>query len=335
MEQARLEVVECNLCGGQEATSVLIGCDLSCYSPGEFRLVKCEQCGLVFLSPRPTLAEMERYYPETYGPHQEKGDALDDGDAAPWRQALRRLAFGKGWLACLPKSPVGKRLLEIGCADGTQLHRLRSAGWMVAGVDTAKGPVARARARYNLDVFCGELHEAKFPDAYFDVIIGGMVLEHLHDPLGCMREARRILKPDGLLLVATPNIDSLEFFVFRNWWHGLELPRHLYHFTPKTVRRLLECAGFSIARLRWPRNPNNIIYSMRYILESTHHRRWVSRILKVWRIENRAIRYLLSPLAAMLSCFRTGGRIVIVARPCAYKRYRDRCNENYVSHNGQ
>jgi SAM-dependent methyltransferase len=270
----------------------------------------------MYLSPRPLPVEMERYYPAEYGPHRYHDGGSAGSDTSAFRRLLRRLAFGPDWLKWLPQPQAGARLLELGCADGSLLKKLRSAGWTVAGVETARGPVARARERHGLEVFHGELRDAKFPDAHFDVVIGGMVLEHLHDPLGCVREIRRILKPDGLLVLAVPNIGSIEFRVFRGWWHGLELPRHLYHFTPKTIRRLLGAGGFSTAGLWWPRNPNNIIYSVRYMLEAIHDRPGVNRILSVWRIDNGALRYLLSPVAATLSWFHTSGRMVIVARPC-------------------
>lgn len=151
-----------------------------------------------------------------------------------------------------PALRAGGRVLDIGCAGGGYLLALRQLGWDVHGVEMTPALARYAREQFGLDVRTGaaEVALAEFPDGYFDVITMWHVLEHLANPSGVLAEVCRLLKPGGRLMLEVPNFHSLSRLILRTYWFPLELPRHLYHFTPQTVAAMLTKAGFHAIRLR-------------------------------------------------------------------------------------
>ena len=97
-----------------------------------------------------------------------------------------------------------------------------------------------------IDVFIGKLDEADFPHRYFDTITFWHTLEHLPDPSAALVETNRILKPKGQLLISVPNFQSWQARIMKSDWYHLDIPRHLYHFTPKTITQLLQKTGFRV-----------------------------------------------------------------------------------------
>lgn len=276
-----MEYVDCNLCGSNRNKMVFSQKDLSfpAASP-EYTVVRCLNCGLMYLNPRPDPEEMAAHYPsEYYGipPGRPKM-----GIEHMWKSFSKRLKrwimedyYGyprkaspvfwthlRKWLLLpevihlilkqkdiLPYVGEGK-LLDVGCGAGVNLVRLQEYGWKVYGVDLSAVAVERARERVGDCVFQGDLHSVKFEDKYFDVIIFSHSLEHMHNPRSALTEARRILKDGGRLIVCLPNAASWEVGVFSKWWCQWDLPRHLYHFNRCTLQTILEKTGFGIVRIR-------------------------------------------------------------------------------------
>jgi len=144
------------------------------------------------------------------------------------------------------------RLLDIGCGNGYFLVQMRDLGWDVVGVEPDPKAVKVARDHFGLRVFQGTLEEAKFPDDSFDVITMNHVIEHVPDPIGLLSECRRILKPNGKLVVVTPNIKSLGRYLFGKSWVHWDPPRHLFLFSSKSLRTCAEKAGLKVQRLWTP-----------------------------------------------------------------------------------
>lgn len=141
------------------------------------------------------------------------------------------------------------RLLDVGCGDGSFLHRMQQKGWQVAGVDFDPQAVAAARRRYGLELVVGDLQSAQFGRESFDAVTLNHVIEHLFDPRETLQEVRRVLRPGGLLVVVTPNPESLGHRRHGAHWFGLDPPRHLHLFPPATLRRVVEQAGFRIVTI--------------------------------------------------------------------------------------
>lgn len=270
--ELQIEHVRCNLCGSDEPELLFSGVERRFGLDGSFDVVRCKHCGLVYVNPRPTAASLAYYYPsETYyayrrlrGPHQfgqrmrqhvktialaeAKGYPLGDLQtmkwALPWLGGVLKLAIGRRFDG-FPPYIDGGRLLDVGCGAGSYLYSLRELGWEVQGVETDQQAASYAKNTLGLEVFSGPLEEAGFPGGHFDVVIMRQVLEHLRDPAGTLEEVYRVLKDPGKLIVELPNFESFQAALFRDKWFHLDLPRHLYHFSPRTVRTMLYQAGFS------------------------------------------------------------------------------------------
>jgi SAM-dependent methyltransferase len=147
------------------------------------------------------------------------------------------------------RSKVQGRLLELGCGSGAMLQSMEGLGWRVDGVDFDPVAVAQARDK-GLTVHLGSLSEHVFPTETFDAITASHVIEHVCDPLGVLRECRRILKPGGLLVLITPNAASWGHRIYRADWRGLEPPRHIRIFTPFSLATLCRRAGFNLVLSR-------------------------------------------------------------------------------------
>jgi SAM-dependent methyltransferase len=163
-----------------------------------------------------------------------------------WPEKVRRVFRGR---EILPWRGQG-RLLDVGCGPGGNLAMFQEQGWDVYGVEMSPAAVARARDRVGDRIHAGTLETAPFAEESFDVILFSHSLEHLFSPADTLAHARRLLKPEGMIVVTVPNAGSLETWVFGRWWVPWDPPRHLYHFVPGTLGRLLERCGFRVTRLR-------------------------------------------------------------------------------------
>jgi 2-polyprenyl-3-methyl-5-hydroxy-6-metoxy-1,4-benzoquinol methylase len=216
--------------------------------PGlRFAVVRCKHCGLAYTNPRPTPETIARFYPRDYRPHRPPEVTHPaHKPSAFWTRVLGRpCAERRGAFA-----GSGRRLLDFGCGSGGYLRRMAALGWSVTGLDTAEHVVAVARDETGCDAIAGSLPHPDLPPASFDVVTMWQSLEHVHDPLAILREALRVLVPGGTLVVAVPNFESFSARLFGEHWFGLDLPRHLTHFTAATLREMLQVAGFRVKSLR-------------------------------------------------------------------------------------
>jgi SAM-dependent methyltransferase len=233
--------------------------------PGRWRLWRCTACGAAYLDPRPAPHAIARAYPGSYYTHEDPAEALA-GAAAMVRTPVagRILVACVGILPLLPRSTRNDaslaatrrtqdpntastpRLLDVGCGGGALLARMRSQGWEVEGIDVDPGALKVARAA-GLPVRHATLTDlaAERPLRQFDVITLDHVLEHLHDPVGSLRAARRLLRPGGVLWLATPNLAALGHRSFGRSWMSLDPPRHLVLFSPGALQLALRAAGFA------------------------------------------------------------------------------------------
>ncbi len=244
----------CPLCGSESARRLFVARDRLLGRPGEFPVVRCSGCGLVFLKPRPTKEALGAYYPDDYYPLDQQPSPEAEAVAHDLLGSVSTVAHGRGL-----RQP---RILDIGCGVGLFLHRAEEAGMAVQGIELSASAVNYARTNYGLDVHHGTLGDANIPLACRDIVVMWHVLEHLPDPLAGLRQVAGILAPGGVLLAAVPNFDSYEARLFGRRWYSLDAPRHLIHFTPATLTIAVEQAGLQVQTITHSSGTAGLVYSL-------------------------------------------------------------------------
>jgi SAM-dependent methyltransferase len=244
------EEVACPLCAGRHGTTLVEAQDADGGPNGLwFPIVQCDSCGTCFTNPRPDPASMGQFYASSYPPHQ-----VHHQQRKSWNP------FGFLKKPRVEKRPVpwhGKgRLLDFGCGNGAYLRKMHELGWHVAGIDNSMRMVEHIRDEFGIAAYAGSLPHLELEPESFDVITMWHSLEHVNEPAAVLREARKLLTPGGKIYVATPNIDSLPFQWFGRHWFGLELPRHLTHFTPSSLLLMLQRCGFATEPIQFIRHPD-------------------------------------------------------------------------------
>ena len=232
----------CPLCGAGGVRPVLETAARSAQG-APYRVVACTDCGLRYTRPLPTPDEFLALYPTDY--HVRNSPRLWSRDFA--RVLLERWVMSER-RRCIAGIPPG-RVLDVGCGNGAFLASLRDHGWDVQGTDTSATACELTRAK-GVPAHHGELRGAGFPAASFDVVTLFHVLEHLPEPLAELVEVRRVLRPEGRLVVHVPDNDSVTLRLCGARWLPLDVPRHLQHYTHESLRQTLARAGFTIVRER-------------------------------------------------------------------------------------
>jgi len=230
----------CPGCNHSPATALLRAPDRFHGKSIEYQLVKCDNCDLVWLENPPAPSEMG----EHYGVDYDRAIA-GAGDSSPdrWKARLDALAQFK----------TSGRILDLGCSSGSFLASLPRSNWQLSGIEMSTKVAEQAKARCNAQVFVGDILDAPFPAASFDAVTCFHVFEHIYKPIEVLQKVLYWLKPGGIFYFLVPNIDSAAAKVFKSYWYALELPRHLFHYSPASLRFLAKATGFEVLSLRTER----------------------------------------------------------------------------------
>jgi len=196
-----------------------------------YRLLRCPSCSLVWLDRPPLPSEMGQHY----GPDYDRSVAAAGEEPERWAGRYKVLA----------KHRSSGAILDLGCSAGGFLGGLRRPDWKLYGVEMSDSVARKARARCGAQVFVGDILDAPFAPESFDVITCFHVFEHLYQPREVLARVADWLKPGGIFYAMMPNIDSAGCRIFGSHWYALELPRHLFHFSPNSLRILAESVGLS------------------------------------------------------------------------------------------
>jgi 2-polyprenyl-3-methyl-5-hydroxy-6-metoxy-1,4-benzoquinol methylase len=237
------DCIPCVLCGGIRFKP--------CLFCGGFSYVKCVSCGLVQINPQPRAEEVRRRYREDHGGDYLAYELANEAAFLHLQELALKDAGFYGPEREPPEQGRGKdaapSVLDIGCATGALLAKLRERGWRVRGVEISAPQAEYARRERKLEISTEPLEENRFPEESFDAALASHVIEHLNRPDLLVREARRILKKDGRLFVTTPNIAGFQARLFREKWRSAIFD-HLYLFSVKTLSALLARNGFRVER---------------------------------------------------------------------------------------
>ncbi|HWH80913.1 MAG TPA: class I SAM-dependent methyltransferase, partial [Burkholderiaceae bacterium] len=228
--------------------------------PGSWNLKRCDNgaCGLIWQDPMVIGEDLPRAYREYYTttatnaegvssevPFEATFYRLERLAARILRLADERRRFA---LAYLDHRRPGK-LLDVGCGTGAFVAAMQRLGWEARGTDFDPIAAERARTIHNISVDVGDLIQLRYEAESLDAIALRHVIEHVYEPRELVAECWRLLKPGGQLVFATPNAASLGHQHFGPRWRGLEQPRHLYLYDPRSMLALLERAGISNAQV--------------------------------------------------------------------------------------
>jgi len=313
MQQPNLltETTPCKLCGATETEWMWAAHDLDFNIPGEFPLVRCRRCGLIYLQSRPTPQEIGRYYPPEYSPYR---GAIQDERFFLVRWARRRTILRRCRVVEQVSPRVPGRILDVGCSTGIFLDAMREGGWETQGIDLSPQAVEYARQRLGLQVFQGQLLEAQLPPNFFDVVTLWDVLEHTFDPLETLREVNRLLVEGGIVELTLPHWESFDRRLFGREWIGYDCPRHLFIFSRPVLRNLLEKSGFYLVQARCDFGGYaTFIASLRLWLNQRillpRVRQFIVKLLDL-----PGVRHPFAPFFKLVDWLGWGGSLLVIAR---------------------
>ncbi|MBI3607389.1 MAG: class I SAM-dependent methyltransferase [Nitrospirae bacterium] len=219
----------CAGCGAPLDRIASLGTDYITHQ--EFPVQACDGCGLVQTGiDESTVSDAYAGY---YGKRQSFFEAITN------RLRERRI------VRALRRDEPGT-ILDVGCGRGGFLARMRAAGWTATGLERPGSGYEEVWKRNGIAVKTGTWDDAEFSDGLFDVVTFWHVFEHLPSPRRALQKVSFVLKPDGMLVIAVPDIDGLQARLFKANWFHLDVPRHLFHFSLDTLSALLQQHGFTI-----------------------------------------------------------------------------------------
>lgn len=226
---------------------------------GEFECNQCKNCELIFLNPMLTVEELGPYYPnETYYSFYE----------IPKKNKLKDFILRLLCVNFPTHDPIFRnsgRLLDIGCGNGYNMIQYKENGWEVAGIEPSL-IAADTGNKMNLNIFCGTLIEAKYPNNHFDYIRSNHSFEHINNPNETLQEIYRILKPGGKLFIGVPNIDGLVSKIAKSYWYYLGLPVHTYNYSPKTLSSIIEKNNLKVDKVYYNSSWGGILGTIQILL---------------------------------------------------------------------
>jgi len=243
-----LEYTKCDLCNSNDNVFLFKGRDYRFGHKEEYSIVKCDKCGLIYLNPRPNIEIMSKLYEQDYTP-ENKPETLPKPETKEWRKILKEIWHKiNGQYVDEIISEAKGSVLDVGCGNGYLLLSLKQEGCKVYGIEANPKSVKTCK-ELGLEVFCGTVEDAKFPNGFFDAIVMSQVLEHLPSPRESLKEVYRISKPNGKVFIYCPNAESYLSKFFGKFWHGWHIPFHFYGFSQKTIKKIIEDTGFKIEEI--------------------------------------------------------------------------------------
>lgn len=209
---------------------------------GDYELRRCLDCEFVFVNPRPADAVLSGLYDE--------GFYFSTG--WPFRRLAEWILFEiqRTRQRRVERFVPGGCLLDIGSGDGRFVRHMAAAGWDATGLDFSPAAHSIASSGLNGGRFLqGSLFDHEFAPGSLDVVTLWQVLEHVSEPREFLERCHHLMRPGGFFVAAVPNIEGLSAKLTGERWWGLDVPRHLAHYSPRTLGRALEQAGFRVVRL--------------------------------------------------------------------------------------
>jgi ubiquinone/menaquinone biosynthesis C-methylase UbiE len=258
------EEIDCPLCGARKPAREFVARDRLFWRPGTYDIVRCADCSMRYVSPRPTLEALGAHYPEDYFIYKKPEDE------PAWIRPLVRVLDGMHYkgVARRIERVIGRirpdmKIVDVGCGMNSLLAAVKELrGCEGIGVDFKPEVAAYVRDVRKMPCVAGTLEQAKFEDASFDLVTMNEYLEHEPFPRQVLREARRITKPGGHVSIEVPFSDGLPARMFGRLWSQIDAPRHLMHFTKQTISDMLARSGYQVVKINTFQIPIVLGYSV-------------------------------------------------------------------------
>ncbi|MDP8257398.1 MAG: methyltransferase domain-containing protein [Candidatus Alcyoniella australis] len=224
---------------------------------GNYRLLECGECGLVFTDHQPTVDQLEQLYGRDYF----QGGGLNG--YFDFNLCLRqdRINFVRRLIKIERFVPGGK-LLDVGCGTGL-IFEVAGPQWEICGVDISCYAVELARSRGHQQVFCNDFFTLDLPKLSFDSVICWGFLEHLPQPALLLERVHQLLKPGGVINIVAGDVGSAFARLCGQFWHIYTLPEVLEFFSVTTLSKMLSQSGFSVEHVSHETN----FYTLDYLVE--------------------------------------------------------------------
>jgi len=212
-----------------------------------YNIYRCDDCNLLFVYPQPSPDELLRIYDNSYFKRGNKYLTMNETESRS-----RNLDNDKRKIDVIKKHKETGKLLDVGCAMGDFLYLARQEGFDVAGVEISTSCTDYVKNKLGIDVHSGDLLSAQLPSNTYDVVTLWDVIEHLRNPAETLNETYRILRPGGILCFSTGDIDSFYARIMGRFWHLLTPPQHLFYFSAKSIKKILDRCGLAINQIAYP-----------------------------------------------------------------------------------
>ena len=242
MEKEHIE--ECPICGHKKFSRKFF-CEDYFASHESFSVCYCDACRFTFTQDIPSRNAIARYYDVAeYVSHSDTKKGLIN---SAYHLIRKRMIRRK--VKLIEEKHTGGRLLDVGCGTGYFAGAMKQKGWDVIGIEPSKTAAEFARNNFGLDVRPSEAL-VELSEKSIDVITLWHVLEHLPDLNESVSRFFQLLKDDGTLIIAVPNVESFDAEKYNRYWAAYDVPRHVWHFSPDTFSRLAEKHGFKITDIK-------------------------------------------------------------------------------------
>ncbi len=215
-------------------------------SQEDFELHRCSNCGFVWTASPPSEAMIGAYYhSEDYISHSD----IDTGLKNKLYHWARKMMLGRKY-RLIASLHTDKAILDVGCGTGYFLNHMKNKGYATLGVEADQGARTYGAEKFQLQVLPPQELLNGAIKQKFGIISLWHVLEHLYSPQNYLQSIRDLLKDDGYLIVALPNLKCFDAQYYKAFWAGYDVPRHLWHFSPKTFTVFARKNGFKIIKMR-------------------------------------------------------------------------------------
>ncbi|HET7118480.1 MAG TPA: methyltransferase domain-containing protein [Hanamia sp.] len=236
----------CPNCGNENISTILKVKDYT-VSGEEFEIWECKNCNQRFTQNIPEKENIGKYYQsENYISHSDTTKGLVNN---LYHKVRKYTLIQKRKLI---KKSTGKNqgnILDVGAGTGAFLNTMKMANWKITGTEPGKNAREKASELYGITLDQSEKMYS-LPEQSFDAITLWHVLEHVHDLHNYVEQLKNLLSPDGKLFIAVPNYTSYDAKIYKKYWAAYDVPRHLYHFSPKAMNNLLNSHGLNIEKIK-------------------------------------------------------------------------------------